>query len=482
MNPSRVYIEISQTVLRALRDDRGMELPLERDARGRLTATSKERVADELSRFVDRKSWHPRVKAFCGIGASGVSLRRLSLPASGKEEFQRVLLLQIESEFPLPPEQLAWGWRQSESDGSAGKRDVLVAAVKKEVIEEYAALLALCGMNPVFTLAALARNHLCPQPIGSHSVLEVARGHSELMTFENGEPVALRVLSVGGDSIERAMGSDRNGRKIFIFSGPDYFAKWSAEGFESLQFEAGPGRSSATLGLRKSVEQNGGAPPLVLQIKAKTPVGKIDFSQPEVKLWLKRAAVLLVMLLILPFSEAIVGKLILSKRIAALKAQRDKVFPVIDRELDFLQTLKASQPPFLDALYVLAKSAPPNAKIESVTMNRRGEISLKGSMQNGQVVTDFRSKAIGSGFFSSVAVEEQAPTQDRQKVNVRMTMQWKPAADRALAAVAPTAEEIERARTNTMAQAGGGGFPSGMMSPGMPVMMPEGMPSPRPRR
>ena len=80
---------------------------------------------------------------------------------------------------------------------------------------------------------------------------------------------------------------------------------------------------------------------------------------------------------------------------------------------------------------------------------------------NGQV-TDFRAKLIASGFFSNVSVEEQSPTPDRQRVNLRMIAQWKPAAARNSLAFGPTASEIEQAKTNRDAT-GGGGFPPGMM-------------------
>jgi hypothetical protein len=488
MNSRRVYIEITQSVLRALGENGGIELSLDRDANGRLSAVCKEKLISSLAPLVNRKSWQPRMRAFCAIGASGVSLRRFSLPGSAKEDLHRLLLLQIESEFPLPPSELAWGWRQIES-GTAGKRDVLVAAVKKDIVQEYADLLSSCGLEPVFTLAALARNYLCPQPRGSHALLQIGRTQSELATFERGEPVSLRVVSPGAEAVTKALGAAWNGSKLFVFGAADDVTGWSMPGCELIPIDAGPGRSAATLGLKKSVEQNGGSPGLVLQITAKAAGGKLGLSQPDVKKWLERAAILLVALLALPIAEAILLKPILAKRVANLKAQKEKVLPVVERELDFLQSLKQSQPPYLDALYVFSKSSAQGTKIESVNMNRRGEISLKGSMQNGQAVTDFRTKLIASGFFSNVAVEEQSPTPDRQKVNVRMTMQWKSPAERAALAIGPTTEEIERAKTNKVAQAGGGGsFPPGMMMPpgampagAMPVM-PEGMPVPRPRR
>jgi hypothetical protein len=124
--------------------------------------------------------------------------------------------------------------------------------------------------------------------------------------------------------------------------------------------------------------------------------------------------------------------------------------------------LKQSQPPYLDALFVMAKSAPQGTRFDSLTMDRRGEISMHGVMQNGAQVTDFRAKLIASGFFSNVSVEEQSPTPDRQRVNLRMIAQWKPAAARNSLAFGPTASEIEQAKTNRDAT-GGGGFPPGMM-------------------
>jgi hypothetical protein len=158
----------------------------------------------------------------------------------------------------------------------------------------------------------------------------------------------------------------------------------------------------------------------------------------------------------------------------------------IDRELDFVRHLKQNQPPYLDALFLLAKAAPPGSKLDSLSMNRRGDLALRGSMKDGQQVVGFRSKLIDSGFFASVAVEEQTPTPDRQKVTVRITAQWKAANDRQSLSIGPTAEEIEKAK-NRPKDAPPGAFPPMDMGPpgGIPMMpaMPGGgaMPGPRKR-
>ena len=155
LNPPPIYVEIGQSLLKAFRENAGMELPLERLPDGRLTAPCREKTALALKKFFQAKSWQPRAGAFCAIGARGVSLRQLSIPAGAKEEFHQRLLLQIEAEFPLPPDELAWGWQPlgetRPSNGAITKQDLLVAAVKKEVVADYQELLAACGTNPVFT-------------------------------------------------------------------------------------------------------------------------------------------------------------------------------------------------------------------------------------------------------------------------------------------------------------------------------------------
>ncbi len=471
MNSTPVYIEISQTSLKALRENAGLELPLERSANGRLTDDCKEKIIAGLQPFLDRKPWQPRANAFCAIGANGVSLRRLALPASAKEEFQRLLRLQIENEFPLPPDELAWGWQPIEANNNKASREVLVAAVKKETVEDYANVLSICGVNPVFTVAALTRKSLCPPQLQPYAILELGRSQSELVTFDPGVPVTLRVLPPASDAslaeaVRKTLGANWPGRKLFLTGATD-------EQAAQLQRQLGSGvacealKVASILGLKKSVEQNGGSPPLVLQVKARQANGSFNLSAPDVKKWAVRAAALLCALLILPYAEALLLKPFLARKLSALKADKGRL-AVIDRELEFLQSLKQTQPPYLDAMYILAKSTPQGGKIDSLTMNRRGDVSLRGSLRDAAQVTDLRTKLIGSGFFANVAVEEQAPTPDRQKLNLRISAQWKSVEARAGLTNGPTADEIEKAKTGGKDTKGGGTMPPGMM-PGMPA-------------
>jgi hypothetical protein len=136
----------------------------------------------------------------------------------------------------------------------------------------------------------------------------------------------------------------------------------------------------------------------------------------------------------------------LSTRLAALKVEKQRL-PEIDRELRFLQYLKDNQPPYLEALAVVANAAQAGTRFDSVSMNRRGDLALRGFMRDSQQVLDFRSKLISSGFFSTVVVEEQSPTPDRQRVNLRISAQFKSTPGRESLPMIPTAlaaAEIEK--------------------------------------
>jgi hypothetical protein len=490
MNPPEIFIEIGQSSLKALRENDGVELPLERQPDGRLTESCKEKTIASLKNFLQAKNWQSRARAICAIGARGVSLRKLSLPAGAKEEFHKRLLLQIESEFPLPPDELAWGWRQlgdvKPSNGTMAKSELLVAAVKKEIVADYQEILNACGTNPVFTLAALARNNLCPQPSEACAMLDIGSSQSELTGFEKNVPTVSRIFFWGDENVSDAadvkldalvqtIKSSLPATKLFVSGNKisaDFItrlAKSLGNGWqcERLEVAGGEGYSAAISGLKKFAGQENN-PSLIIRVKQTS--GTTNLTTPDLKKWVTRAVWLAVALLLLPYAEALLLKPHLAKKVSAFKADAARL-TVIDRELDFLQYLKSSQPPYLDALFVFSKSAPQGTKFDALSLNSHGEVSLRGSFRDGQQVADFRGKLIDSGFFANVTVEEQTPSPDHQKVNVRISAQEKNATQLQSLAIGPTADEIEKAKNKPAAQ-------PGMMPPGLSAIPPMAMPTP----
>ena len=198
LNAPGLFIDIGPASWQVLNGDAFMEFPVERLENGRLTEACRLRLVAGLRNFLNKDGWRPRRRAFVALGARGVSLRRLSVPPAPREEFQRLLRLQIESEFPLPPDELAWGWQMLGQN--SGRQEVLVAAVKKEVVEACSQILEACGISPVFTLGALARIALGPPPLPSCGVLHVGAAESELLVFQDGAPVSIRLLPWGSGS------------------------------------------------------------------------------------------------------------------------------------------------------------------------------------------------------------------------------------------------------------------------------------------
>jgi len=457
-NPPPVFIEINPASLRVLRESGGLELPLQRAADGKLTAACRKELISALQNFLGRKNWQPRVRAICGISAHGVSLRTIALPAVAGGELESVLRLQIEKEFPLSPDELAWGWRECSNDPA--RREVIVAAVRKEVIEDYAAVLSEAGLNLEFTLSAFARELICPSPNEPHAILEMGRNHAELVSIENGVATSLKILPVNENLADAAL---KNSPAKIIFVSGDAAAqsgvleKLSARmDCRRLEVPAGDGFSAATIGLKKSVSENIPLPRLQSKPQSsKTPFSFswTDFTRGENRRWLTRAAVLLVLLLVLPYAEALLLKPLLGLKLASFKKQRQQFASVVEPELRFLQSLKQTQPPYLDVIYLFSQSAAPGSHLDSLTINQHGDIAIKAAMQNAQQVTDFRAKLIASGFFANITVEEQTPIQNQQRVSVRMSAQWKPSAGRAALKIGPSPEEIGKANSKTNAAA-----------------------------
>ncbi len=441
LNLPTVFIEIGFAAIRVLSGERGLEIPLERALDGKLTTSSREKIIAGLEKFLERKSWQPRLRALCGLSAQGLSLRQINLPVTTPDDFERVLRLQIESELPLSPEEMAWGWR--DISANANRREILVVAVRKQIVEDYAALLTAAGLNPEFAVSAFARQALCKTTEAAQAVLEITPSQSELVVFENGVPVTARVFASGAGLAE-VVKKNSTAKQIFI-SGPtadtaEFLAKLSGDcKCQRLEVPSGDGFSAATLGLKKIALEN--LPLLLLQVRAQAKKNTFNLTLPENRYHLKWAVALLALLLLFPFAEALLVKPFLNWRLNSFKAEQEKFLSVVAPEAKFLLYLKENQPPYLDALYIFAKSTPPGGHLDSLSLDQRGQISLKAAMPNGQAVTDFRAKIMASGFFANISVEEQTPVQNQPRVNVRMSAQWKPAGLRATVSVpAPVVE------------------------------------------
>ncbi|HEY3856498.1 MAG TPA: hypothetical protein VGO67_19105 [Verrucomicrobiae bacterium] len=401
--------EICTTLFKARIGGDEMELPVERNEARQITPACRALIIAVVGGFLMKHQIKPGVRGLCAIDGHGVSLRRISLPLATKEEFQRLLRLQLEREFPMPPEQLAWGSRVLRQDIS--RQEVLVAAIRKDSLQPLIEIFSACGVNPDFTVVALDRVARFETPVGSFGVLHLGNRHSELLIYEDGFPTGIRVLPWGRENLSEAKSANAPVPKIYLTSASD------------LALLPRVGGVACEL-LRPAVSPA----PAPLILRTQEPPARLTLREARSRKPVVLAAALVIAIIAFPFLQAIVFKPILSHHLTSLKSGRARL-QAIDREIDFLQYLKASQPPYMEVIYLVATAASPGTTFDSISMGKRGDLSIRGKMANGQQVTEFRNKLIDGGWFSSVVVEEQVPSPDR-RVTVRMSAQLKAAESR----------------------------------------------------
>ena len=273
------------------------------------------------------------------------------------------------------------------------------------------------------------------------------------------EQKARKTIQAEVKQLATAIRASWTGRQLFVsgrcadldgFDGMLAQALGNGVECERIALRYGKGVSATTVGLQRACQDNGNL--CLLTTQAKTTRAADTVAQPVQWRWAALVVMLSLGLLSTRYVEAFIQKKRIIAKTAELKAYKEKL-PQIERELNFLQYLKTNQPAYLDAIRAIANAAPQGAAIESITMNRRGDMSLRGSVRDANLALDFRSKLNNSGFFSTVVAEEQTPTSDRQKVIVRISARWNPYAPRDLTS---TNQEPSKPRS-----------PMGEMNPGM---------------
>lgn len=445
--PTRIWLDIGSDRLFAWRNQDGREVALERTADGRFTAACISMVTDELRGLLRGKPPLSRLHVYASIPARGVILRRVQVPKSTATEWPRLLALQLEAEFPLSPDQLAWGWVPIPCK-TTEHQHMLLAAVRKEALLPYQELLAPLNGEVRFSLAALDRLDFLPVATPSAIVIHFGKNETEIGVRLEGQPTAIRWLpSVHReatrdiyhflDSLELPSGMGLYVDPLPTTEGntvpePDWIRQaipphvtWPAE--HRMDQPIGAGQTMANLGVATTFAANPQCHRLILKDGSmEAPMARLEFFPWRT---LSVVVALITGIILTPYLEALVLAPRLQQLLARIKADEPRL-TIIDRELDFLHHLQENQGPFLDAVYLIAASAPPGCHINSISLNRRGEVNLNGFLQNMNQVGELRSKLIDSGFFSIVVVEDQTPTPDRQRVNFRLTAQWKASSDR----------------------------------------------------
>lgn len=420
------------------------ELPWPGDPLTQPDPATRAALVAALREVAPASPWRPKPVFRCSIPVQGVALRRFQLPQANATETHRLAQLQVEAAFPIPPDELLWGILEPASPvptPSGGTRAVTVVAIRRSFLEPLAQATTEAGLVPVFTLACRIRH---PNALASFNGcrLDVGPRTTDFSLWEDGQLVRVRTLPAGTANtttaapiLADAIANLPPGTPVSIG------AALPQEEFEHLLAAI---QDRTRIDIRPDPGPPLPAPdqplPLELRFEHGNAVAPEDTHRtlPTAAVpWLVRAAVLALAFLLFPYAEAFLNLPRLRRQLAALEKDRSRLAE-IDRRLDFLQHLTANQPPYLDASYVIANAAPPGTRLDSISMNRRGEVSLAGAVQQAAQVGDFRSRLVDSRFFSSVVVEEQTtPQPGGGRATFRMSAQWKAHADREALQIGP---------------------------------------------
>jgi hypothetical protein len=499
-----VLMEIGDAVWSVVAGERTLELPLERQPSGRLTDACRNETTARLKEFL-AAGHGSNPAALCAISARGVSLRRIQLPPSRAEDFASVLALQIEREFPLPPAQLAWGHQRLVGDGQGV--GLMIAAVKREAVEDYATILTACGLEPVFTPGVFALGALAA---GEGTVLNIGRTGTELAAFEQGVPASIRVLPWGDEQLLAGLtaqfGGDSQTASLWfnrLVCGEVPPAEWPAEvsaavggaaeclaallqrasparsfrlagevaridGFDSqlsralgggVVCEALPsGRQPANSGVLTALHKlvSSGAIDRLLTLRPGGQEAVVRASaRPLDRRWLALAAALAVGFFGLRYGGPLLRQPALETALVEAAAAK-AALPAVDRELDFLRAIEKAQPAYLNGLVALADATPRGTRLESLRMNSRGEFAFSATLQNPQQANDLRTKLIDSGIFSNVVIEEQSPTPDQRQAKIRLRARWNPSSEVKSPVLDRVAGTAPTTKTNSPPRGGAG--------------------------
>lgn len=427
-----IFIEFSDRSIHLLHDGGGLDVPLERDANGRITDASRAVAVNTLRGFLSAEGAAGERNAFCAVSARGVSIRRLSIPMSATEDAGRLIMLQLEAQLPIAPSELAWGYMRVGSDrnpGPGSMAEYLVVVLKNEFLAAPSSVLREAGIEAQFTVAALARTELWGSAVEAGSILEIGPRKSELTRFNPSGVEAVRVLPWGAetpDEFAAVTSSLKPGERSLVggVAATNPVRRELGERapqirWESLNLEPGQGRSSATVGMQRLFER--GVQPLLLGTR---PVVRMQEKREGSWKWAIAAGLLLLLSLTLRYAEAAIYKVRVSQKLAQLTAYR-ATLPNIDRELSLLNYIKTNQPPYLETVAVVANAAPPGTKVDALTLARHGDLSVRGTTGDLNAPAAFRTKLIDSGFFSRVVIEEQSPGENNQ-AKFRISAQVKP--------------------------------------------------------
>lgn len=181
-------------------------------------------IVDALRTLVERIGLRGKDVAIA-VSGNGVIVKRISMPQMEEAAFQEQMQWEIQQNIPFAIDEVSVDYEVIDVDEVSGQMEVMLVAAKKDVIEQYLALVRDAGLNPVIvdTAAFSVQNAIevaAGLPTGeSCAVINVGASSSTIAIVKNKVPVFNRNVGSGGntftEAIQQKMGVSQEGAEAY---------------------------------------------------------------------------------------------------------------------------------------------------------------------------------------------------------------------------------------------------------------------------
>lgn len=145
------------------------------------------------------------------VSGNSVIIRRLSIPAMEGPALAEQMEWEVKQNVPFAREDVIVDWEVLVPRTAEGQMEVVLVAAKREIVEQYVAVIRDAGFTPVIVdTAAFAMQNAIETTVGmgpnqTIAVINVGARFSTIALVRNGQPVFHRNIVIGGDSFTEAI-------------------------------------------------------------------------------------------------------------------------------------------------------------------------------------------------------------------------------------------------------------------------------------
>ncbi len=145
------------------------------------------------------------------VSGNSVIIRRLQIPAMAGPALAEQMEWEVRQNVPFARGEVIVDWEVLVERTPEGQMEVALVAAKREIVEQYVAVVGAAGLNPAvvdtdaFALQNAVESSQGLTPNETAAVINVGAHFSTIAIIQNGKPVFHRNIAAGGDTYTEAI-------------------------------------------------------------------------------------------------------------------------------------------------------------------------------------------------------------------------------------------------------------------------------------